>query len=784
MKLFAVACLTGATAQNFGSGDYDGDRGAVSDSDYYNAYDNYDEFGNKKNKKNQNQWFSSGGKNYDAMTLASGSDWAAALNCWPANIEADSLVAPNHRHSGGSFETSGSRDPTTYPTQSIFNFAPQHVYGSQEVGYRAIQRQALVAHGETSMHQEDPVVRSGLGGQYQYGHDTYASATHNPDLDGDNNLMGTQWRHYHQARHAGCLYEKEGWHYSHENFNKVFVATYYQGYSDFSGSNAVDAFVTASSSDAGAGPVEPVWWHFFNAHVLPNSDGTGATIPAAQTRPSENDYRDPGIQRSIPLVMANPAYEGLGYLNFVVEYKYKDVGIAQDYEEFIDSSPGGIASSSSTFHGKATYRAINDCSDGGDAQECSGYGQFNDAWDGVHGHYYYDLYMGSWSVVNSLDPDNSNKKREWVTYPIQSDGNAVRDRFQDTVSSFTMDKYTPAGSFNWSQNYDMVVSSFPHNNLGKDFRFNLRILMGTKINANAQNGSAFSNDNTSVFFSYYIYKINEIHIEFPFNVAYALYHEGRHGSTTTGGRISGVSSDTTDSDADWWRTINNDNDNHPAYLTSAGDPNSYMKQLDAGTPAGNANSRASLAYSSDYQFMHRSASDDNKNIIPPVDLGTHAPNDGNFHRIKGFIDPPGSFTANNVPDWCQANNNGRNSNLERTCGKNFYIKGLMNTYDERRGQRGTYQEVWVQLQYALGKLGRGQRSSCRSSTELGNGATVDGDCSTDNPVQSPWPYLHFMASEIVQIQATCNSELVNNANTCSQQLTGQSHPNDSFYGGK
>merc|ERR1711933_428936 len=127
------------------------------------------------------------------------------------------------------------------------------------------------------------------------------------------------------------------------------------------------------------------------------------------------------------------------------------------------------------------------------------------------------------------------------------------------------------------------------------------------------------------------------------------------------------------------------------------------------------------------------------NIIPPVDLGTHAPNDGNFHRIKGFIDPPGSFTANNVPDWCQANNNGRNSNLERTCGKNFYIKGLMNTYDERRGQRGTYQEVWVQLQYALGKLGRGQRSSCRSSTELGNGATVDGDCSTDNPVQSPWP---------------------------------------------
>lgn len=783
MKLFAVACLTGATAQNFGSGDYDGDRGAVSDSDYYNAYDNYDEFGNKKNKKNQNQWFSSGGKNYDAMTLSSGSDWAAALNCWPSNIEADSLVAPNHRHSGGSFETSGSRDPTTYPTQSIFNFAPQHVYGSQEVGYRAIQRQALTAHGETTLHQEDPVVRSGLGGQYQYGHDTYNSATHNPDLDGNGSLMGTQWRHYHQARHAGCLYEKEGWHYSHDNFDKVFVATYYQGYSDFTGANPVDAFVTAAASDAGAGPVEPVWWHFFNAHILPNSDGSGATFPVSQTRPDVGSYKDPALQNSIPLVMANPAYEGLGYLNFVVEYKYKDVGIAQDYEEFIDSSPGGIASSSSSFQAKATYRAINDCQDGGDAQECSGYGAFNDQWDGVHGHYYYDLYMGSWSIAKSEDPDNSNKKREWVTYPIDGSGNSVRDRFNDdTVSSFAMDSYTPAGSFDWSDNYDMVVSSFPHNNLGKDFRFNLRILMGTKTGQNAPNSSAFSSDTSSKFFSYYIYKINEIHIQFPFNVAYALYHEGRHGATNTGNRISGVSSDTGAVTDAWWRTINNDNDNHPAHLSTAGDASTYTKQLDADPLQGNDNGRNVLANSQDYQFMHRSASDDNKNIIPPVDLGTHAPNDGNFHRIKGFIDSPASHS--NAPDWCDANDAGRNVNLERTCGTNFYIKGLMNTYDERRGQRGTYQEIWVQLQYAIGADGRGQRASCRSQDELGFTTTVDGDCTTDNPVQSPWPYLHFMASEIVSIQATCNSELVNNANTCGPQPVGAGRPNDAFYGGK
>merc|ERR1711935_591302 len=71
MKLFAVACLTGASAQ---SGDYD-DRGAVGESDYYNAYDNYDEFGNKKKNKGDN-WFASGAKQYAGV---------ATTSTWPRN---------------------------------------------------------------------------------------------------------------------------------------------------------------------------------------------------------------------------------------------------------------------------------------------------------------------------------------------------------------------------------------------------------------------------------------------------------------------------------------------------------------------------------------------------------------------------------------------------------------------------------------------------------------------------------------------------------------------------
>merc|ERR1711970_61166 len=302
MKLFAVACLTGATAQ---SGDYD-DRGAVGDSDYYNAYDNYDEFGNKKKNKGDN-WFASGAKQYTSLENYSAPSWAAALNCWPANIEADTLVAPNHRVTAvaaAPFENGTARDPTTYPNQYDFNLAPQHVYGSFEVSQRAIERTVLTAAGETSLHQEDPIQRSGLGGLYQYGHDTYDDADHNEKLDG-NSSRGTQWFHYKQARHAGCLYEKSDWHYSHDTFDKVYVANYYQGYANFAGT---------SSAPAVAG------------------------------------YENPLDQKSIPLVMANPAYEGLGYLNFVVEYKYLDLGVGEDYKEFIDSSAGGSATIAAAYH--------------------------------------------------------------------------------------------------------------------------------------------------------------------------------------------------------------------------------------------------------------------------------------------------------------------------------------------------------------------------------------------------------------------------------------------------
>lgn len=762
MKLFAVACLTGASAQ-YGSGD-DSDRGAVGDSDYYNSYE-YDDFGNKKNK-NKNKFF--GQKYFSDDRATAGTDWAIALNCWPANIEADLLTDPNHRNSGNAEGAAGARAPDTFPGQKYNAVAPQHVIGSFEVAARA-----TALRDDTTLHQEDPVQRSGLGGLYQFGHDTYGDEFHNPDLDG-NSLIGTRWNNYKQARHAGCLYEKSDWVYGHDTFNKVFLASYYQGYGSYDRTSSptyTNAF--ESTNNEGAGEVSPVWWHFFNAHILPNNDSGGASTPLNDVLPSDANFLKPEVQNSIPLVMANPAYEGLGYLNFVVEYRNKDHAVGQDYLEFIDSSPGAFTNAA-TYQSADTYRLINDCSDANAGQECAGWGANLNTWDGVHGLYYYDLWMGSWLIVSARDNTGAVDK-EWTIFPMDGSGSIPADwGAADTksVTSWSMETYVDGGTIAWAANNDLVVSSFPHNNLGKDFRFNLRLLMSIKTTgALAADAAAFRSDTDTKFFSYYFYKINKISIEFPFNVAYALYHENRgNGQSATGDRID----DGIRTAGAWWNTLNQDSTGHPA----KGGADTYVKTLD--TSGGHANTNTFLPADNDsaedYQFMHVSAADDNRNVIPPVDLGTHAGPNGEFHRIRGYIDSLGTLT--NAPDWCTGNDNGRNVKLETTCGKNFHIEGLMNTYDERRGQRGTYQEIWVQLQYAMGALGRGGRTACQ-----GNG---DARCATggEDGFQSPWPYNHFMASEIVKVEAFCNTDNVNNANTCGATSAGPGRPNDAFYGGK
>merc|ERR1719394_1184623 len=354
--------------------------------------------------------------------------------------------------------------------------------------------------------------------------------------------------------------------------------------------------------------------------------------------------------------------------------------------------------------------------------------------------------------------------------------------FQNTLHESATDNIV-----NWSKDHDLVVSSFPHNNLGKDFRFNLRVLQGAMATdpatgestslASAKDAAFFTATKkgaNQIYRSYYFYKINQIDIRFPYYVAYALHHENRGnglastesrttdglpGTSTdfgggdaanwSGGNAAAAASATEwcDNDAQcasagqqWWNTLNNDIV-HP--LTYDAEDGELYRHMDTKTAmAFNRNDIMLSEDLDDYQFMHNSMAHARSNIIPPVDLGPHSPgvnkhsNDGGgeieFHRVMGYIKIPeivggtastalvgttGSTRSYSSADWCDHTGGQLASDasavvgdmgdnlLERTCGIDFRIVGLMNTYDERRGQRGTYQEIWVQLQYALGKGG-------------------------------------------------------------------------------
>jgi len=250
--------------------------------------------------------------------------------------------------------------------------------------------------------------------------------------------------------------------------------------------------------------------------------------------------------------------------------------------------------------------------------------------------------------------------------------------------------------------------------------------------------------------------------------------------------------------------------------------NELYRHMDTTTAkAYNRNLTSTSSELDDYQFMHNSMAHARSNIIPPVDLGTHSPgvnkhnstNNGGgeieFHRVMGYIKQPtlgadadasdalvgtvAALRSYSSADWCDHTGGQRaaansvtgtmgDNLLERTCGIDFRIVGLMNTYDERRGQRGTYQEIWVQLQYALGK---GGRDGLFTSGVDGCMTGSHKDCAAaTHPVQSPHPYLHFMASEIISIEAKCNTLNVNNPNLCTAMSMGPGETNNAAYGGK
>ncbi|CBY30737.1 unnamed protein product [Oikopleura dioica] len=613
----------------------------------------YDEFGNKKKKNQKNQAsysppvysppsydssYSSGynyggyGKTYAAAT------YAYALNCWPANFDTDKLVHADNP---------GNTDP-----YEVFSTGPLHYYGSE---MKSLKNDGTAAAAPAA-------AANNRGGLYHYGWENDESVVSGTAAgDYKVNALPSQWVHYHSARHAGCLYELAGFDYSSTTYDHVYEARYYNGYFD---TTFTTTLVSTPALTDGTVYV-PNWVHFFNAHLLVGGAISQSTIPVV-----ENGYSSSAASTiNANVVIANPQYEGLGFLNFIATYKVNGKATGEHYQEFIDMTKR----TSDTLGNYDTYNAINKAAN-------------TQHTDGVGGEWFFDGWMGTWTF--------NLASTEWHSTYVA-----------DTASAGT-----------WTGNF--AISSFPHNELGKDFRFNLRIL--TKASTDLE-----------IPESYYWYKVNTIEITFPHAVAYALHNDYK--------RLSSVTSTFTASTA-----VTTD-------------------------PANTSRSN---------QMMNVVNAEERVNIIPPLDIGTwddvsflraedwvrgSETNGIKFNRINGYLHtlPPSADAAAN---WCSATGDAADEDF---CATKFKIEGLMNTYDEHfAAQKGNIQEIWIQLSYAMR-----------------NTAIADTNALEAYNVDSPFPYLHFHATEITSIVATCSTLNVENGNDCEKYSVAARHKGAGPYGG-
>jgi len=182
-------------------------------------------------------------------------------------------------------------------------------------------------------------------------------------------------------RLSGCIYEGSGFTYSANTYDHQWAVAY------------------------GETALTPVWWHYFNAHVLSG-----------------------GSKSAHKIVMANPTYEGLGYVNFIVTY------VAGTYTS-------GYINTDENLHT--------------------------------------DLYADASEITITIG-DGVVATAQW---------------------------YSALGTDPAWTTQNVAISSFPQNDLGKDFRFNIRILH--------KMGEA---DQNEAIDSYYWYKVNKVTITFPSTV--------------------------------------------------------------------------------------------------------------------------------------------------------------------------------------------------------------------------------------------------------------------------
>jgi len=207
-------------------------------------------------------------------------------------------------------------------------------------------------------------------------------------------------------RYSGCIYEVPDWTYSSSTYNVKWEVHY-----GHDGTNPQENGIDSTVSGT---PIRINWWHYFNAHVFAG-----------------------GSTKTHYITMANPQYEGLGYLNFIATFA---------------KSSTGTWSSDAFYNNRVT---IN--------------------------HNVEDTVTDLYSAGSAFKVEQGDSNETW---------------------------YSDFSGSNWTTSR-AALSSFPHNDLGKDFRFNVRVL---------HHGGDGDPSNGSGKDSYYFYRINKIAINFPYIV--------------------------------------------------------------------------------------------------------------------------------------------------------------------------------------------------------------------------------------------------------------------------
>jgi hypothetical protein len=485
-------------------------------------------------------------------------------------------------------------------------------------GYQSDNRDAKYHYGH-HIHDEDRSSNPNRPHHYQIS-----------DNEGSFDGVIDDWRY--SLRHAGCLYEIPDYFYGATTFNTLRYLTYSMDFHDYPNADHVEDNISPRKTNVH-------WVHVFNAHIHIDSNtycaGEGAANNHAIT---ENDCINTDKIHQFAVVMANPTYEGLGFLNFVATY----------HDPHVPATPAEEAGH--RFRSNYEFSAL---------YENSGY----------------------WHL-SSIGTDQGNTG---VTWHLQCDS-------------------AGCSNTNWNNgtnNRGLAISSFPHNQLGKDFRFNIRTLH--TMGDGWHRASLRTSNDVHTAYSYFFYGISSIQIQFPEYVGH--YN-------------------------DCWRFRNVGACTNDMVHQIIVDQSSVQV-----TSASPQNTHGDIAYGN-HQFLATLSHSDTRCQDGLMGIG---------HGAHG---------SNACASWCANTGqvlNGHNSNTQITitnaatntntfCGDLLTITGIHRTYDELHlRQFGTIQEIWVQLMYAYS-----------------HATTYDGSNNAVEGFESPFPNVFFSAPQVLAVTGSCS----------------------------